>query len=100
MSVYIVFWPETVATQLHCSRTATAHVFMGPSKFPSLQCCSNCCVDDHSRIVLQDADDNTSGYINANYIDVSPLCTLTTSHSHILHCIITKSLSYCNVLIK
>jgi len=48
---------------------------MGLSKFPSLQCCSNCCVDDHSRVVLQDSDDNTSGYINANYIDVSPQYT-------------------------
>ena len=39
--------------------------------FPSLQCCSDCCVDDHSRVVLHDTDDITCGYVNANYIDVS-----------------------------
>ena len=46
--------------------------------FVIFQVCNvvNCYVDDHSRVVLQDASDSASDYINANYIDVSMLSVL------------------------
>jgi len=38
----------------------------------------HCCLDDHSRVVLHDTGDDSSDYINANYIDVRLSCTLNS----------------------
>lgn len=53
-----------------------------------------CCTDDHSRVVLQDAGDDASDYINANYIDVSPLFILYHNHCNgitFTHCAVCHS---------